>query len=62
METNNTEEITEKRRVAKTAIIILFCVLLERYSTAGISCECDQSFYTTFLHFKQHFRQPKIAI
>lgn len=38
METN-TEEIKEKRRVAKAAIFMLFCVLLERYSTAGISCK-----------------------
>lgn len=36
---SNTEEIQEKRRIAKAAIIILFCVLLERYSTAGISCK-----------------------
>ncbi|XP_037048643.1 peptide transporter family 1-like [Bradysia coprophila] len=32
-----TEETSETRRVAKAAIFILFCVLLERYSTAGIS-------------------------
>ncbi len=36
----NTEDVPEKRRVAKAAVFILFCVLLERYSTAGFSCKC----------------------
>lgn len=33
------EEIPEKLRVSKTGIIVLFCVLLDRYSTAGVSCK-----------------------
>lgn len=41
METT-TEEIPEKRRVSKAGIIVLFCVLFDRYNTAGVSCKLQK--------------------